>query len=142
MIDRLSRPAVKALLVVGVLATPCIASAQAAAPTLNLKITPAHPYVDDSLRVAFTDTRSLPANSQIDVMLIGTGVCDSVADKMIKGPKSAGHRFSLRFRPTDQIVGSGIEWCHGKAKMRITESKNESFVRLLVQQMIRFRAKP
>ena len=55
---------------------------------------------------------SLPADSEIDVVLFGTGVCSSsLAAKTIKGPRSSGHRFRVRFRPADQIVGSGVEWC-------------------------------
>lgn len=143
MIDWPSRPARKLIPVACVLAVTFIASAQAAAPTLDLTITPAHPYVDDNVRVAFTDTRPLPAGSEIDVVLSGTGVCsNTLAAKTIKGPRSAGRRFNLRFRPSDQIVGSGVEWCQGKAKVRIAEAKNESFVRKLAQKTIRFRAKP
>lgn len=144
MIDWRNRPGRKLTPVVAcVLAVTFIANAQAVAPTLNLTITPAQPYVDDNVRVAFTDTRSLPAGSEINVVLFGTGVCSStLAAKTIKGPQNAGRRFNLRFRPSDQIVGSGVEWCQGKAKVRITEAKNESFVRKLAQQTIRFRAKP
>lgn len=143
MIDRLSKPVWKLVPVTAIVAVACIASAQAAAPTVDLTITPARPYVDDNLRVAFTATRSLPAGSEIDVVLFGIGVCSStLAAKTIKGPQSSGRRFNLRFRPADQIVGSGVEWCQGKAKVRITEAKNESFVRKLAQKTIRFRAKP
>jgi hypothetical protein len=143
MINRPSGLALKLIPMTGLLAVSLIASALAAAPTLNLTITPTNPYVDDGVRVAFTDTRSLPAGSEINVVLFGTGVCSSsVADKSIKGPKAAGRRYNLRFRPSDQIVGSGVEWCQGKAKVRIVESKNESFVRKLGEQTLRFRAKP
>lgn len=143
MIDRLSKPMWRLIPVTAIVVVACIASAQAAAPTVDLTITPAHPYVDDNLRVAFTATRSLPAGSEIDVVMFGTGACSSMlAAKTIKGPRSSGRRFNLRFRPADQIVGSGLEWCQGKAKVRITEAKNESFVRKLAQKTIRFRAKP
>jgi hypothetical protein len=143
MIDRLSKPRWKLGAVIVVVALACIASAQAAAPTVDLTVSPAHPYVDDSLRVAFTDTRPLPAGSEIDAVLFGTGVCSStLAAKTITGPRSSGRRFNLRFRPADQIVGNGVEWCQGKAKVRITEAKNESFVRKLAETTIRFGAKP
>jgi hypothetical protein len=143
MIDWLARSIRPLIPVVGVLAIAFTGNAQAAAPAVDLTIAPAHPYVDDNVRVSFTDTRSLPADSEIDVVLVGTGVCSStLAAKTIKGPRGAGRRFNLRFRPSDQIVGSGVEWCQGKAKVRVTEAKNESFVRKLAQATIRFRAKP
>lgn len=137
------RLAMKLTLVFGLIAVSSVASALAAPPTLDLKITPAAPYVDDNVRVAFTATRSLPSGSEFTAVLFGTGVCDgSLAAKSIKGPKAAGRRFSLSFRPSDQIVGGGVEWCQGKAKIKITESRNESFVRTIAQHTIRFSAKP
>lgn len=143
MTNWMSKPTRILLFVAVALEVSCTASAQATAPTLNLTISPAHPYVDDNVRIAFTDTRPLSAGSEIDVALFGTGVCSSsLADKTIKGPRPAGRRFNLRFRPSDQIVGGDIEWCQGKAKVLITEAKNESFVRKLAQRTIRFRAKP
>lgn len=127
----------------GIVAGFCASASTAAAPTLNLTISPVHPYVDDNVRVSFTATRPLEADAEIDVVLFGTGVCSSsLADKEIKGPQSAGHRFSLRFRSSDQIVGGNVEWCQGKAKVRITEARNERFVRKIAQKTIRFRAKP
>lgn len=126
----------------GVIVVFCASVSMAAAPVVNPVITPAHPYVDDNVRVAFTDPRSLSADSEIDVVLFGAGVCSSsLADKTIKGPQRAGRRYRVRFRPADQIVGSGAEWCQGKAKVRIAESKNGSFVRKLAERPIRFRAK-
>jgi hypothetical protein len=99
--------------------------------------------VDDNVRVAFTATRTLPAGSTLDATLYGTGVCDgSIAVKTIRGPKNAGQRFRVRFRPADQVFSSAVEWCQGKAKLRLTEAKSGSFVRMLGERIIRFRAKP
>lgn len=135
--------ALKLTSVVALIAVSFVASALAAPPALDLKIMPANPYVDDNVQVAFTDIRSLPSGSTINLVLFGTGVCDgSLASKSIKGPKPAGKRFSLNFRPSDQIVDSGVEWCQGKAKLKIAESRNEIFVRTIAQKEIRFSAKP
>jgi hypothetical protein len=48
----------------------------------------------------------------------------------------------VRFRPADQVFGSAVEWSQGKAKLRLTEAKSGSFVRMLGERIIRFRAKP
>jgi hypothetical protein len=125
--------------VLAVMAVPTVAAAASA----GLTIKPTKPIVDDNLIVSFKIDKQVPVGNSITAVVNGVGSCAaSLAAKTLKGPKPAGKKVTLRFRPADQLVGPKGQWCQGRAKVRVTEAKGENFIRKLAETYFRFSRRP
>ncbi len=89
--------------------------------SLDLKLSPSTPHIDDTVHVSFTSP-GIKAGYAFAVLVNGTGTCNGqeVAETDVNVPRAKGRRISVSFSPTDNVVSGNSTWCRGLAYASVT----------------------
>ncbi len=132
------------LATVGVVVAFPAAALATGSSSLDLKLAPAAPHIDNTVQVSFTSA-GIKAGYSFAVLLNGTGTCDGqeIAEKDVSGPRAKGKSITVSFSPTDNLVSPGNStWCQGLAYVLVELDHHGKAAKQLGRLNFRFTAIP
>ncbi len=93
----------------------------------KFKVSPSHPYVDDSdVTVSWTADRNLRAGTHYEGNLVDEPgfACASFVTVDSKRVPKKGKVMRLTFSSFNDLINGGPEWCDGKATVAVNVVKN------------------
>lgn len=116
--------------------------------SLNLKLSPSAPHIDNTVQVSFSSP-GIKAGYSFAVLIAGTSSCDGqeAAEKDVNGPRAKGKTIRVSFSPADNLVpGSSTSddttWCRGLAYASVTLDHHGKAAKQLGRLNFRFTAIP